>query len=189
MITNWLHNKWIWIAMVFVIVMWSLFHRETRRVNSYPINSWIEDHKADCAVVLTGGGGRIREGFDLLSHKLIRKLIISGVYSKSELREIFPQWPFYGGLSEEDVILEKKSGTTYGNARQSLPLVQALNCRDLILITSSLHMYRSMRIFKEIFPKELPIYPRAVVSRQVVPGFGATSIEVLKSLFYSIWAY
>lgn len=186
---KYLSYKWVWVVIIIFTTTLSLIYRESQRVGSYSIHSWNEDQGADCAVVLTGGGGRIQEGFVLLSHQSIRKLIISGVYSKSELREIFPQWPFYGGLSKDDVILEKRSGTTYGNARQSLPLVRALNCRDMILITSNLHMYRSMRIFKKVFPTDLPIYPRAVVSGRVFPGFWEKYLEVLKSLFYSLWAY
>ena len=186
---KYLRNKWIGATVALFAVMFVFVYRESSRVRSYSINSWSEDPKADCAIVLTGGGGRIQEGFDLLSHKSIQKLIISGVYSKSELREIFPQWPFYSELNKDDIILEKKSGTTYGNAQQSLPLVEALNCRNIILITSNLHMYRSMKIFKKAFPKNLPIYSRAVVSHRAVPGSWETFVEVFKSLFYSIWAY
>ena len=32
-------------------------------------------------------------------------------------------------------------------------LVEALNCKDVILITSHLHMYRASRTFKAIFPE------------------------------------
>jgi uncharacterized SAM-binding protein YcdF (DUF218 family) len=139
--------------------------------------------------VLTGGAGRVREGFDLLSHREVKKLIISGVHPQAGLRDIFPQWPYYGDLREIDVILEKRSGTTYGNAQQSLALVEALHCRDVILITSRLHMYRALKTFQGVFPSSIPIYPRAILSGAVQPGFVDLSTEIVKSLFYSIWAY
>jgi uncharacterized SAM-binding protein YcdF (DUF218 family) len=151
--------------------------------------SWFKDQKGDCAVVLTGGPSRVREGFDLLTQGRVRKLIISGVFPGAELREIFPEWPFYGPISEEDVVLEKRSGTTFGNARQSLPLVEALKCRNVILVTSRLHMYRSERIFRSVFPPEIHIEPRAIIAGKYRPSWLDLGMETLKSLFYSIWAY
>lgn len=162
---------------------------ESNRILAQGITAWTEEHRADCAVVLTGSAGRIREGFDLLVQGRVRKLLISGVYPQAELRDIFPQWPFYGPLQEEDVILEKRSNTTYGNAQQSLPLVEALRCRDIILITSRIHMYRALRIFKAVFPPDFVIYPRAVVAGSYHPDFLDLVLEVVKSLFYQLWAY
>ena len=117
-----------------VVIGWR-FWIEGRRILALEITAWTQDHSADCAVVLTGKAGRVREGFDLLNQNQIQKLIISGVYPKATLEDIFKEWPYYGSVSEKDVILEKRSGSTYGNAQQTLPLVEALKCRDLILVT------------------------------------------------------
>ena len=165
------------------------FQKEADKILAQRPTAWELDHFSDCAIVLTGGRGRVREGFDLLTQKRIKKLIISGVYPGSTLREIFPQWPFYGAIEESDVILEKRSRTTFGNAQQSLPLAEALKCRDITLITSRLHMYRAYRIFRSVFPPEYPIYPRAIVGRRLEPHWSSQLIEVIKSLFYSLWAY
>jgi uncharacterized SAM-binding protein YcdF (DUF218 family) len=119
----------------------------------------------------------------------VRKLLISGVYPQAELRDIFPQWPYYGPLSEDDVILEKRSNTTYGNAQQTLPLVEALRCRDLILITSRIHMYRAARIFHAVFPSDFVIYPRAVVAGRYQPEIPDLLLESVKSLFYHVWTF
>ena len=177
------------IALSGFIVLYTLLESEKQKILSVPVNSWSEDHQADCALVLTGGPGRVREGFSLLSHRAVKKLIISGVHPGAELRDIFPQWPYYGDLKETDVILEKRSGTTYGNAQQSLALVEALHCRDVVLVTSRLHMYRALRTFQGIFPESISIYPRAIVSGSLRPDFMDLSNEIVKSLFYSIWAY
>lgn len=144
---------------------------------------------ADCAIVLTGGPGRVREGFDLLARKLAQKLIVSGVHPQAELREIFPLWPFYGSVRPEDVALERRSRTTFGNAQQSLPLVEALHCRDAWLVTSRVHMYRALKTFRAEFPPTLRLYPRAVVSGSAEPSWGDIASETAKSLFYSLWAY
>ncbi len=185
-------NRGFIILIIFALLcglgLWR-FLLEMDRISRQPITAWLEDHSADCAVVLTGSSGRVREGFDLLSRKSIKKLIISGVHPTSNLREIFPRWPFYGNLKKEDVILEKQSSTTYGNAQQSLPLVEALNCRDVVVITSRLHLYRAKKMFNKIYPPEISIYYRSVLSGRFKVDLSDLSIESLKSLFYSIWAY
>ena len=158
-------------------------------MSQYPVSSWTVDQTADCAVVLTGGANRVREGLDLLAQGQIQKLIISGVNPKAKLREIFPQLPFYGSISPEDIILEKQSLTTYGNAQQSLLLVEALNCKDVILITSHLHMYRASRTFKAIFPDEITIYKRGVTTSRYKFTFAERVLEAIKSAFYSLWTY
>lgn len=168
--------------------LWTYF-REQTQIEREPVSAWLEDQKADCAVVLTGGPGRVREGFDLLAQGQVRKLIISGVHPKATLREIFPQWPFYGNLREEDVVLERRSATTFGNAQQSLPLVEALHCRSLVLITSHLHMRRAFKTFRQAYPQELAITTRAVSSGFIPPRTSDVTVETLKTMFYSMWAY
>jgi uncharacterized SAM-binding protein YcdF (DUF218 family) len=143
----------------------------------------------DCAVVLTGGAGRVREGFDLLARRETQKLIISGVNENSHLREIMPQWPFYGDLNEKDVILDRRSQTTYGNAQQSLPIVEALRCREVLLITSELHMWRAYRTFLAAYPETLTVIPWSVSNPRSETGLFEIMTEVLKSQFYSVWAY
>lgn len=156
--------------------------------SEYP-NSWKVDQKADCAIVLTGGAGRVREGLDLLAQRQVNKLIISGVNPKANLLEIFPQWPYYGNLDENNVVLERRSTTTYGNAQQSLPFVEALRCRSILLVTSHLHIRRAYKTFRAIFPKEISIEPRSVVSGNLEPRLYQVSTEAIKSLFYQAWAY
>jgi uncharacterized SAM-binding protein YcdF (DUF218 family) len=183
--------KWIapGLLLLALLVFAYFFHREEKLILAEPISAWTEDHRADCAVVLTGGPGRVREGFDLLAQGQVHKLIISGVHPRATLREIFPQWPFYGGLRVEDVVLERRSTTTYGNAVQSLPLVEAMRCRSVVLVTSHLHMPRAFRTFRQAFPDEILILTRAVSSGAVPPRSADVTVEALKSMFYSLWAY
>lgn len=154
-----------------------------------PPTSWKSGNQADCAVVLTGGAGRVREGFDLLANQNVKKLIISGVHQNVQLRDIMPTWTFYGPLREEDVVLEKHSETTYGNAQQSLAIVEALRCRDVIVVTSRTHMRRAYRTFRSIFPPNIPLYKQSVLAGRFNPGYWEILTESVKSLFYSLWAY
>jgi uncharacterized SAM-binding protein YcdF (DUF218 family) len=178
----------LFIVVLVLIFTWAFVH-EVRRISAQPISSWTEDSSADCAVVLTGGPNRIREGIDLLTRHSVQKLIISGVHPQAGWRDILPLWPFYSGIHDSDVILERRSRTTFGNAQQTLPLVEALRCRDLILITSRTHMSRALSTFRAEFPLGYPIVPRAVFAGSVEPGWAEVSIEAVKALFYSLWAY
>lgn len=176
------------IGLAFLLLAYFIFEHEKAKILSVSVNAWSEVHQADCAVVLTGDNARIQEGMDLLAKKYVKKTIISGVNPTSRLVEIFPQWFMYQ-LDQENVILEKYSRTTYGNAVQSYSLVEALNCKDIVLVTSHFHMYRALKIFKSIFKPEILIYPRAIASDQVKTSSTKLFVETVKSLFYRLWAY
>lgn len=184
-----LQSRVVWILFALSIVFSLFFVREWNRIEAIEMTSWNQSVSADCGVVLTGGPGRIREGFALLENGSIKKLVISGVNSQSQLRDIFPIWPFYSHAKENDILLEKKSQTTYGNAQQSLSLIEALQCRDVVLVTSKLHMYRSSKTFKAVVPDSIDIRLHPVVAGSLRASFWEISIEVIKSLFYSLWAY
>jgi uncharacterized SAM-binding protein YcdF (DUF218 family) len=177
------------IVLLVLLLSTSFVFWESRKVIGMGISSWSEDQRADCGVVLTGGPARIAEGFSLLAQDRVKKLIISGVHPKAKLHEIFPQISFYGDIDLEDVILEKRSKTTYGNAQQSAVLIDALQCKDMILVTSKLHIYRARRTFEAVLPKDFPIYSRALVYGKTKEASVETFTESVKSLFYSVWAY
>jgi uncharacterized SAM-binding protein YcdF (DUF218 family) len=171
-----------------IFLTWA-FVREVRSILAQTVTSWSEDQTADCAIALTGGPSRIREGLDLLARKQIQKLIISGVYPQAAFRDFFLLAPFYSEVRDQDVILERRSRSTFGNAQQSLPLVEALRCRDVILITSRIHMYRALRTFRGEFPLTYTIQARSVPSSAGESSWDEVALEAAKSLFYSLWAY
>lgn len=184
-----IRRKSFWALVILALAVIFRFSAEYRDVVDEPVLSWQKSQNADCAVVLTGGPGRVREGFDLLANQNVKKLIISGVNPNSRLREIMPVWGFYGNLKEDDVVIERRSETTYGNAQQSLSIVEALRCRDIVLVTSRPHMHRAFQTFRGAFPENIEIFKHAVVSGRYEIGFWEASFEALKSLFYSLWAY
>lgn len=179
----------LWAILILSFGFGLRLSREVQLLRAAPVTSWETTQTADCAVVLTGGPGRVREGFDLLVEGRVKKLIISGVHPEVKLREMLPVWPFYAGLYEQDVVLEKRSESTWGNAQQSLPIVEALRCRDLLLVTSRLHMHRASQTFRRVFPEYIAIHPQSVVGARLDPGWDEPLVEALKSLFYAIWAY
>lgn len=164
-------------------------YQETELIEAEKSKLWSQDLTADCAVVLTGGSHRIRQGIDLLYSGRVRTVIISGVNQNTTYEEIFPQGYFYQSLDAKKIILEKKSLTTYGNATQSFPLVEALQCRSILLVTSFVHMPRAYRVFMAQAPKYIEVLKYSVMPQTEEFGFFDLQTEVLKSLFYSIWAY
>lgn len=177
------------LGVLFLILLVWRFTAEYRSIRSTPVDSWLRDQRADCAVVLTGGSGRVKEGVDLLARKAVRKLIISGVNPQAEWRDIFPNWPFYQDVAENDIVLERKSRTTFGNAQQTVAVAEALACRDLLVITSRYHLHRAIKTFHAEFEDRIPVEGRAVW----VPNSDAEPLEIateaFKALFYSTWAY
>lgn len=167
----------------------SFYMKELKNVQSYKVNSWSDNHRGDCAVVLTGGPGRVKEGIDLLATRSVQKLIISGVFKHSNLRDIFSERPYFGSIRDEDILLDKFSKTTFSNALETLSMVEGLHCRDLILITSQVHMYRAYKTFKNVFPKDFQIIRRTVAGGDYTPKTLDVMEEAIKSLFYSMWAY
>lgn len=172
-----------------LIILAVLWRREWQAVLATAPTAWTDDVHADCAVALTGGSGRLREALDLLYRGAVKKLIVSGVHPKVQWRELVPQVPLLGDLKEEDVVLEKRSTTTYGNAVQTLPLVEALHCHSLVVVTSTLHMSRALRTFRSVFPSDFHLQPYAVVSGSLRASWMDLLEESGKSLFYSVWAY
>ena len=169
-------------ALVFLI----FFFQEEKKVLNFPTTEIIDTLPTyDCGVVLTGASGRIREAFEVLNQKKIKRLIISGVYKDTQLNEIFPQLPFYSGIDPENIVLEKISGSTYGNAVQTQLLVDAMKCDDLLLMTSGLHMHRSQRMFKVIFPDDFKIGTYHIVNNLKENTLFDVYLESLKSLFYN----
>jgi uncharacterized SAM-binding protein YcdF (DUF218 family) len=132
---------------------------------------------------------RIVDAFELLYLKSVKKVIISGVNPTTPLRDIFPQQHYMGDLDPDDIILEKRSLTTYGNAQQTFPLVEALNCKDVVLITSKLHMFRAYSTFRAHFPMDIPIYRRSTVGKRYRAHWSRVWAETLKTVFYDLWFF
>lgn len=174
---------------VFFIGIVYFYFREFDLIINTPIDSWENDLNADCAVVLTGGPGRVKEGLDLLVRKQVRKLVISGVNPQVNIYSLYPQLALYPHLNINDIVLERRSETTFGNAQQSLPIVEALQCRKILLVTSYIHIRRAYRTFQSSYSQDIQVIPYSVAGSDLPPHFWDLLIEITKSGFYSLWAY
>lgn len=194
-------NKFIWVIILSALALILLGPAVSLRNYAYlllqtPLPS--NTQRAECAVVLTGGPGRIREGITLLSHKQVQKLIISGVHQHSTLSDMFPEMLFYPEVRLDDVILERRSSSTAGNAQQSLLIVDALKCKSVILVTSDYHLFRAMKTFKLAFPSNIELLPHPVPSERLLRRgqssfdgrfWYTVSEEWIKYVFYSFFVF
>jgi uncharacterized SAM-binding protein YcdF (DUF218 family) len=174
------------IAAGLVALIFLRIHIDMQKVS---VSSWTEDTSADCAVVLTGGPYRVREGFALLARHQVRHLVITGVNTNTELRDLMTPWDLFWGPPAEKIILEKRSHTTFGNAQQTLPIVEGLGCQRVALITSAVHMFRAYRTFRSSYPSGIVLLQHAVPASVENATWIEYMTEVLKAAFYSLWAF
>jgi uncharacterized SAM-binding protein YcdF (DUF218 family) len=125
---------------------------------------------ADAVVALTGGEGRIQEGFRLLAEGRAGKLFVSGVYRGAEVEEILE----IRGLAPAEwaccIVLGKHAADTKGNARESADWIAANNYHSIYLVTSAYHMPRSLAEFRAALPRDVRILPRPVVTDRFAQG-------------------
>lgn len=187
-----LKPKSILFYILFIAAVSILFFHG-KKIADEPMNLWTQDQlspadsQADCAVVLTGAPGRVREGFELLQQKKVKKLIVSGVFKEATFAEVFPYWPYYNEINPDDVILEKRSQTTFGNAHQSVVLVESLKCQDVFLITSQLHMSRAYTVFRDVFPDGIVIKKLTLPNSKLEQSVFSFLFETVKSVFYTVF--
>ena len=187
-------NSYFWrlTRVIFLLILCFIFSffflLELRRVSAQKPHVGVLSYKVDCAVFLIRGGGELKKGFALLAQGGIQRLIISGVDSE-DLKYLLLQESFFKNLTG-DVILDMVSKSTYESAEQmKKKWVQELQCKNLMLITSHLHMYRAHRVFLNFFEEGYLIHTLAVKSRSARFSPESYVIETVKSLFYSLWAY
>jgi uncharacterized SAM-binding protein YcdF (DUF218 family) len=125
----------------------------------------------DCAVVLTGmayynndldrlslgrNGDRIWQAIDLYHKGKVKKILITGdsgmisnrgLHEAEQLGNVLKGW----NIPEKDIIIESKSQNTHENAEFTAKLLRQRypKLKKLLLVTSAIHMKRSMACFKK----------------------------------------
>ncbi len=114
----------------------------------------------DAIVVLTGGKGRVTEGVRLYRERAARYLVIVGADPAVKVADIYR--PKMGDPSAEGVILEKNSRNTLENAIYGRQVINRLEIRSLLLITSRYHLKRATILLRNALPSQCAIYPYPV---------------------------
>lgn len=116
--------------------------------------------KTDAIVVLTGGSGRLEQGFDLIEQQRAKKLFVSGVHQGVEVEEllkIFQRSP--SGVT--CCMTLGRAVDTVGNAAETEEWMTQQGFQSLRLVTAAYHMPRSLVEFNRVMPT-IQIIPNPV---------------------------
>ncbi|WP_282607436.1 YdcF family protein [Pelagibius sp. Alg239-R121] len=121
--------------------------------------------KTDAIVVLTGGSGRLEQGFDLITRQRAKKLFVSGVHQGVEVEEllkIFQRSP--SGVT--CCMTLGRAVDTVGNAAETGEWMTEQGFSSLRLVTAAYHMPRSLVEFNRVMP-DIQIIPNPVFPTHV----------------------
>ena len=148
-------TRFVAVIFLVVLILFSLFVFDARKVNDLPSDFVCED-----IVVLTGGKNRIKSAFDSIERFHAKNILISGVYKGTKLEDILGDTEVLGDVS---VVLGYKALNTEGNAKEIREVAEELGMKEIVLITSDYHMLRSLHEVRK-YNKNLKIYPMKVRS-------------------------
>jgi uncharacterized SAM-binding protein YcdF (DUF218 family) len=120
--------------------------------------------RTDAIVVLTGGSGRIRQGFELLEQDRAQQLFVSGVERSVEVAELLRIDRIAPPELACCVVLGYKAGDTRGNALETAIWMREQGFASLRLVTAAYHMPRSLLEFRYAMP-EIEILPHPVFTK------------------------
>ena len=120
--------------------------------------------RTDAIVVLTGGTGRLRQGFELLAQDRAEELFVSGVGRGVRVGELLRIDQIAPPELACCVVLGYKAGDTHGNALETAAWMRTQGFTSLRLVTATYHMPRSLLEFRAAMPGA-EILPHPVFSR------------------------
>ncbi|HEX9770540.1 MAG TPA: YdcF family protein [Kiloniellales bacterium] len=120
--------------------------------------------RTDAIVVLTGGTGRLRQGFELLAQDRAQELFVSGVGRGVKVAELLEIDRIAPPELTCCVVLGYKAGDTHGNAVETAAWMRKQGFKSLRLVTATYHMPRSLLEFRAAMP-QIEILPHPVFSR------------------------
>jgi len=141
--------------------------------------------RADAIFVLTGGEGRIQEGYRAWSGGAARELYVLGAGRKVPVARIVPEASRISAEELSRVHVEWWSENTLENAFSAKSSVGERKYSSVILVTSDYHMPRAYLAFRKVLPAEV-----SVSAIRVRPEGGAgASWRWARRRFIEGWKY
>jgi uncharacterized SAM-binding protein YcdF (DUF218 family) len=112
---------------------------------------------ADAIFVLTGGEGRIQEGYRAWHGGAARELYILGTGRKVPITRIVPDVSRIPPESLARVHVEGWSENTLENAFSAKSAVVERKYSSVILVTSDYHIPRAVLVFRKVLPPEVSL--------------------------------
>lgn len=136
-------------------------------VSSYKLAN---DTKTDAIIVLTGGGGRVEYGLELLASGRGKALFISGVSKEVPLGALLAKAPMgvrelLGVTSLGRITLGHDATNTVGNAEESVEWIKRRKYKTVLLVTADYHMPRALVEFRAAMPEGVTLMPAIVITR------------------------
>jgi len=103
---------------------------------------------SDVIIVLSGDTGRAEYGIELYKSGYAKNILFAGGAAQSMKRQAMS-----AGIEEDRILLDRKSGTTYENARNCAAIMQAREVKSAIVVTSGYHTKRASIIFAQFFAR------------------------------------
>jgi uncharacterized SAM-binding protein YcdF (DUF218 family) len=123
------------------------------------------DTKTDGVVVLTGGGGRIPRGIDVLRRGWARQMLVAGVDREVRPREFAAEYGVEPRLFTCCITLGYDSVDTRSNALEAARWIAAQHLASVRLVTTDWHMRRAAADLARAAPAGTTILRDAVPSR------------------------
>ncbi len=147
----------------------------------------------DAIVVLTGGGERLSEAFDLLRRGLAPKLYISGVAAGVDLSQVAKKVAESGGAMPDADIIKccvtlDRAQNTVGNAVESAQWIEDNKVSSIRLVTANYHMNRSLLEFRRAIPT-LTVVPNPVFPPEMRDSYWFTKPRTLVLLINEYHKY
>lgn len=143
--------------------------------------------QTDAVVVLTGSGGRIDRGLEVLSLRLAPRMLVSGVDREVRPREFAAEYRISRKLMACCVTLGYESVDTRSNAREAARWIAKNRLSSVRLVTSDWHMRRAALELSQVAPPGLTVVEDAVATR---PSFSVLFLEyhkLLARLVQRVW--
>lgn len=139
--------------------LWEIPGKRFEQVGTYDVGivlGGMSEYNGDLDVIsLRRQGDRLFQAISLYHKGKVKKLLISGdsghitdrgLHEARQMKEILLEW----GIPEEDILAEEFSKNTHENALETAKILRKKNLDNsrLLLITSGIHMRRSLACFK-----------------------------------------
>ena len=116
--------------------------------------------RADVIVVLSGStGDRVREGVRLYHEGVAPRILMTGgPFFDTSMATVMARYAVSLGVPSENILLEEAALSTHTNATGSLPILQEMRARRILLVTSRFHTARSYKTFRNVLPPDMQLF-------------------------------
>jgi uncharacterized SAM-binding protein YcdF (DUF218 family) len=146
----------------------------------------LDSPRTDAAVVITGGGGRIERGVEVLKAGRAKRLLVAGADPVVTKKDLIRRLRGNAKLVNCCVDLGSESVDTRSNAEEAQRWLTKRRYRSFRLITSDWHMRRANYDFRQVLGDKFTIVPDAVHTEpHFTTLFGEYNKYVLRRL--AVW--